>query len=277
MNKKVHNRFEGGRRKYIWTRVGIGCVIMLFVLVCTIFFLKSFAITDVKVDGNYHYTKEQIENIVLSDKTWKNSIFLWLKYRNKSITDIPFVERIDVTVENKNTICVNVYEKALAGYVSYLGTYMYFDKDGIVVENSGVLTPSIPEVSGLKFNHVILHEPLPVEDREVFQKILNMTNLLKKHNISATKIQFNSMGEMNLYFDGVKVLLGSETEIDEKIMRLAAILPSLEGKTGTLHMETYSESSKDITFESDNSQKAEEEMPQPVIQEQKESENEDSE
>lgn len=277
MNKKVHNRFEGGRRKYIWTRVGIGCVIMLFVLVCTIIFLKSFAITDVKVDGNYHYTKEQIENIVLSDKTWKNSIFLWLKYRNKSITDIPFVERIDVTVENKNTICVNVYEKALAGYVSYLGTYMYFDKDGIVVENSGVLTPSIPEVSGLKFNHVILHEPLPVEDREVFQKILNMTNLLKKHNISATKIQFNSMGEMNLYFDGVKVLLGSETEIDEKIMRLAAILPSLEGKTGTLHMETYSESSKDITFESDNSQKAEEEMPQPVIQEQKESENEDSE
>lgn len=277
MNKKVHNRFEGGRRKYIWTRVGIGCVVMLFVLVCTIIFLKSFAITDVKVDGNYHYTKEQIENIVLSDKTWKNSIFLWLKYRNKSITDIPFVERIDVTVENKNTICVNVYEKALAGYVSYLGTYMYFDKDGIVVENSGVLTPSIPEVSGLKFNHVILHEPLPVEDREVFQKILNMTNLLKKHNISATKIQFNSMGEMNLYFDGVKVLLGSETEIDEKIMRLAAILPSLEGKTGTLHMETYSESSKDITFESDNSQKAEEEMPQPVIQEQKESENEDSE
>lgn len=277
MNKKVHNRFEGGRRKYIWTRVGIGCVIMLFVLVCTIIFLKSFAITDVKVDGNYHYTKEQIENIVLSDKTWKNSIFLWLKYRNKSITDIPFVERIDVTVENKNTICVNVYEKALAGYVSYLGTYMYFDKDGIVVENSGVLTPSIPEVSGLKFNHVILHEPLPVEDREVFQKILNMTNLLKKHNISATKIQFNSMGEMNLYFDGVKVLLGSETEIDEKIMRLAAILPSLEGKTGTLHMETYSESTKDITFESDNSQKAEEEMPQPVIQEQKESENEDSE
>lgn len=277
MNKKVHNRFEGGRRKYIWTRVGIGCVIMLFVLVCTIIFLKSFAITDVKVDGNYHYTKEQIENIVLSDKTWKNSVFLWLKYRNKSITDIPFVERIDVTVENKNTICVNVYEKALAGYVSYLGTYMYFDKDGIVVENSGVLTPSIPEVSGLKFNHVILHEPLPVEDREVFQKILNMTNLLKKHNISATKIQFNSMGEMNLYFDGVKVLLGSETEIDEKIMRLAAILPSLEGKTGTLHMETYSESSKDITFESDNSQKAEEEMPQPVIQEQKESENEDSE
>ena len=30
----------------------------------------------------------------------------------------------------------SVYEKAVAGYVEYLDKYMYFDKDGTVVEAS---------------------------------------------------------------------------------------------------------------------------------------------
>lgn len=254
MKKSTVSRFEGGRKKYIWTRIGIGIGIIVVLLVGFFIFLRSFEVTTVKVDGNLHYTDEQICDIVIAEKTWRNSIFLWLKYRNKSITDIPFVERMDVKVENRNTICVNVYEKALAGYVSYLGTYMYFDKDGIIVENATVLTPSVPEVTGLKFNHIILHEPLPVENSGIFQKILNMTNLLNKHNIIATKIHFDASEEMTLHFNNVRVILGDETEIDEKIMRLAAILPSLEGKSGILHMETYSENAKDITFESDQTE-----------------------
>jgi len=216
-------------------------------------FLKSFEVTadGVKVDGNIHYTDEEICNLVLGEKSRANSIFLMLKYQNRSITDVPFVERIDVSVTDRHSVQVSVYEKALAGYVSYLGTYLYFDKDGIVVENSSVLTPAIPEVSGLKYNHFVLHEPLPVENKEIFQKVLNMTNLLEKHGICATKIQFDQTETMTLHFDKVRVLIGDESEIDEKIMRLAAILPSLQGKSGILHMETYAANAKDITFESD--------------------------
>ena len=187
----------------------------------------------------------------MSSKFSDNSIFLSWQYRNKSITDVPFVERIDVSVVDKNTVKITVYEKALAGYVQYLGSYMYFDKDGIVVESSDVLTPGIPEVSGLQFNHVILHEPLPVDNEDIFQEILNITNLLNKHGLAATKIQFDTFYDVTLHFDNVRVLVGEDADLDQIVMSLTGILPHLKGKSGVLHMENFSESNKTVTFEED--------------------------
>lgn len=228
----------------------IGCVLALLAG-GIVWFLESHHITAVVVEGNAHYTTEQIKEIVMDSKFSDNSIFLSMQYHNKSITDIPFIERIDVSVVDKHTVKITVYEKALAGYVQYLGSYMYFDKDGIIVESSNILTPGIPEVSGLQFNHVVLHEMLPVENENIFQEILNITNLLNKHSLSATKIHFDAFYNITLYFGDVRVVLGEDADLDQIIMRLTGILPHLEGKSGVLHMETFSEGNKDITFEED--------------------------
>ena len=55
---------------------------------------------------------------------------------------------------------------------------MYFDKDGIVVETSEQRTPGIPQVAGLQFGYVVMNEKLPVENEEVFEDILDITQLL---------------------------------------------------------------------------------------------------
>ncbi len=233
----------------------IKCVLIAVVLLLitggVFWFINAFRITSVVVEGNIHYSTDQITEMVMSSDFSDNSVFLSMQYHNKSITDVPFVERIDVSVVDRQTVKITVYEKALAGYVQYLGSYMYFDKDGIVVESSNVLTPGIPEVSGLKFNHVVLHEALPVENEEIFQEILNITNLLNKHGLSATKIQFDSLYDVSLHFNKVRVIMGEDADMDQIIMHLTGILPHLEGKSGVLHMENFSESNKDITFEED--------------------------
>lgn len=233
----------------------IKCVLIAAVLLLitggVIWFLNAFRITSVMVEGNIHYSTDQITDMVMNSDFSNNSVFLSMQYHNKSITDVPFVERIDVSVVDRQTVKITVYEKALAGYVQYLGSYMYFDKDGIVVESSNVLTPGIPEVSGLKFNHVVLHEALPVENDAIFQEILNITNLLNKHGLSATKIQFDSLYDVSLHFGKVRVIMGEDADMDQIIMHLTGILPHLEGKSGVLHMENFSESNKDITFEED--------------------------
>ena len=233
----------------------IKCVLIATVLLLiaggVFWFINAFRITSVVVEGNIHYSTDQITEMVMSSDFSDNSVFLSMQYHNKSITDVPFVERIDVSVVDRQTVKITVYEKALAGYVQYLGSYMYFDKDGIVVESSNVLTPGIPEVSGLKFNHVVLHEALPVENEEIFQEILNITNLLNKHGLSATKIQFDSLYDVSLHFGKVRVIMGEDADMDQIIMHLTGILPHLEGKSGVLHMENFSESNKDITFEED--------------------------
>ena len=46
---------------------------------------------------------------------------------------------------------ITVYEKAVIGYIRYMGCNMYFDKDGIVVESSTETFEKVPEIIGLKF------------------------------------------------------------------------------------------------------------------------------
>jgi cell division protein FtsQ len=156
-----------------------------------------------------------------------------------------------VSIESKDTIRITVYEKALAGYVSYLGRYVYFDKDGIVVETSEEKTEGVPLVTGLQFDHVILHEPLPVEQPEVFDEILNITQQLAKYDLSADKIYFDSDYEVTLIFGEARISLGTNDDLDEKIMKLQYILPDLQGKSGVLDMREYSEDTKTYTFEQD--------------------------
>lgn len=249
--RKLRKLNMTGGKKGLMVKCGLVALVMLLITGGVIWFLNAFRITSVMVEGNIHYSTDQITEMVMNSDFSNNSVFLSMQYHNKSITDVPFVERIDVSVVDRQTVKITVYEKALAGYVQYLGSYMYFDKDGIVVESSNVLTPGIPEVSGLKFNHVVLHEVLPVENEEIFQEILNITNLLNKHGLSATKIQFDSLYDVSLHFGKVRVIMGEDADMDQIIMHLTGILPHLEGKSGVLHMENFSESNKDITFEED--------------------------
>lgn len=251
MSKRKIRKLNMGGKKGLMMKCGLVIMVLLLISGGVIWFLNAFRITSVVVEGNIHYSTDQITEMVMNSDFSNNSVFLSMQYHNKSITDVPFVERIDVSVVDRQTVKITVYEKALAGYVQYLGSYMYFDKDGIVVESSNVLTPGIPEVSGLQFNHVILHEALPVENETIFQEILNITNLLNKHGLSATKIQFDSLYDVSLHFGKVRVIIGEDADLDQIIMHLTGILPHLEGKSGVLHMENFSESNKDITFEED--------------------------
>lgn len=212
------------------------------------FIVTNYRVTTVYVDGNVHYSNEEIMEMVMTGPYGNNSLYLAMKYKDKGVEGVPFVEKMDVNILTPNTIRINVYEKALAGYVEYLGRYMYFDRDGIVVESSREKTTGIPQVTGLQFGYVILNEALPVENDTIFKRILSITQLLDKYELSADKIYFDSDYDLTLYFDGVKVTLGASEEIDEKVMRLQYILPELSGKTGTLSMENYTEDSKSIPF-----------------------------
>lgn len=229
---------------------GFSCLLLLFAGGCFYVF-HNYRVTTVHVDGNVHYTNEEIMEMVMGGRFGDNSLFLSLKYRDKGIEGVPFVETMDVDIEAEDTIRITVYEKALAGYVRYLGRCVYFDKDGIVVETSEEETPGIPQVTGLTFDHVILHDRLPVDKPELFDEILNITQQLAKYDLSADRIYFNGNYEVTLYFGEARVDLGENRDIDEKIMKLQYILPDLLGKSGTLNMREYSEDTKTYSFEQD--------------------------
>ena len=209
----------------------------------------NYTVTNIYVTGNTHYTNDEIIDMVLDDKPSHNSLFLSLKYRDKSIENIPFIEKVDVDIVSKDTIRINVYEKAIAGYFAHLGRYMYFDRDGIVVESSYETSDEVPQVMGLSFDYIIMYEKLPTPNDAIFEEILDITQLLSKYNLKADRIFFDSEYNVYLYFDNVEVSLGTRDFIDEKIIQLQYILPELEGKNGILEMKDFDDGTKNITFE----------------------------
>ena len=212
--------------------------------------VSVFRVQNVSVEGNVHYTSEEIEAMVLTDRLSYNSLYLSLKYRNKEIRDIPFIETMSVRVDSPDSITIHVYEKSVAGYVEYMGRYMYFDRDGIVVESSETRTEGIPQVTGIRFDHVVLYEALPVKNTDIFQEILSITQMLSKHQITTDKIYFNESNEITLYFDNIRAKLGKDN-LEEKVMRLEQILPNLSGESGVLDLQNYSEDRKNVTFQKD--------------------------
>lgn len=245
--------------KPVW--IVLGGVILLSIMFVAILYLGK--VEKTTVEGNIHYTSEEIISMVM-EKDWeRNSLYLFLKYRGKSIKGIPFVDKMTVTIQSPHAIHIRVYEKVVAGYVDYLGNYIYFDKDGVVVESSKVKTANVPEIAGLKFDNVTLYQVLPIEDPSLFQSILDISQLLEKYGIHASKIYFDSKLDMTFFFQNVRVKFGDQENIDDKILRLKNILPELEGKRGVLHLENYQKGTKNIVFEMDEEfGKEEEEMSQ---------------
>lgn len=237
-----------------WLRANLGVLIASIVIVClaaaALVVVSVFRVQNVSVEGNVHYTSEEIEAMVLTDRLSYNSLYLSLKYRNKEIRDIPFIETMSVRVDSPDSITIRVYEKSVAGYVEYMGRYMYFDRDGIVVESSETRTEGIPQVTGIRFDHVVLYETLPVKNTDIFQEILSITQMLSKHQITTDKIYFNESNEITLYFDNIRAKLGKDN-LEEKVMRLEQILPNLSGESGVLDLQNYSEDRKNVTFQKD--------------------------
>lgn len=228
----------------------MGVLILLATLLGVGYYINAtYQIKTVYVEGNVHYSEQEIKDIVMEGALGNNSLYLSLKYRNKGVEGIPFVDVMDVSVLSPDTIKIRVYEKTLTGYIKYLDTYMYFDKDGYVVESSSVLTKGVPQITGMEFDRIVVGEQLPVEDEKIFDSILNVTKLLEKYELGAEKIYFNKSGEITIYFGEVKVALGSDTTtLEDKLMLLPSFLPSLSGKSGTLQMQSYDEDSGKYTF-----------------------------
>ena len=75
---------------------------------------------------------------------------------------IPFVEDYKIVFRSPVNVEIITYEKSVVGYVSYMNSLMYFDKDGIIVESTNEKLEGIPMITGLRFGHIVLHKPLQV-------------------------------------------------------------------------------------------------------------------
>ena len=226
----------------------IAAVILLLVAAGILLVFTQFKITKIEITGNEHYSKQEMQKELKKSGYINNSLLYTLKCKVRSPENIPFVESLDVDYVDRHTVAVTIYEKTMAGCIENMEAYMYFDKDGIVLESSSKKFSDVPLIKGLEFDSVVLNEQLPFKDKETVKQILNLTQLIRKYKLVIDSIKFEG-DSVYLYYQNIEIALGDPGDVDEKMAELPNMLEKADGLAGTLHMENFTVSSGVATFD----------------------------
>ena len=231
-------------------------IILLLLAAAALIVIKVFRVEKVEVEGNELYDAKVIEKAVLNDKYSWNSLYVFLKYRFVDTKKVPFVDTMEITLKDPQTLHIKVYEKGIMGYlyISSIDENAYFDKDGLVVETSSKVIDGTPQIIGIDCDKVVLYEKLSIGNAKL-REILTLTQALKRNSLIPDSITYGVANEPLLAYGKIKVEMGSLELLTQKVERLAKIKPSLEGMDGTLHLENWTEETTNIVFDKNISKK----------------------
>lgn len=210
-----------------------------------VFFLTC-RIENITVEGNSRYTEDELIDKVINSSTDGNTLLLYARYKYNKVVNIPFVEDIDIEIINKNHIKIHVYEKIITGCIEFMGGYLYFDRDGIIVESSNVKLDKVPYITGLQFSKMVLHEQLEIQNHDLFLVILNLTQLIYKYELDVDTIRFDNNDDITLNCGNIKVLLGRRDTYDEQITELKNLLEKADNQKLIIDLTKFKEGQNKI-------------------------------
>lgn len=235
------------RRKSI--RAFLALILALAVVLS--WFWSFFKVQSVEVTGTTHYSKEQIEDIFLQGPMAENSVLAPLFCSRDQTEEISFIDAVDVSYVDPGSILITVTEKQSVGCVRYLDCYIYFDREGTAIESSVEKEDGVLYFEGIELGSVCLEQPLFAGDESFLRAAVSLSQMTQKGMRIPDRIQLDRKDNFTLTYGDISVKLGKARELDDKIDRMGAILPMLEGKKGILHLENVTSEKKTVTFEED--------------------------
>ena len=226
-------------------RVTISLVVLLIIL--SVFHSKCQLTSVTVINNTAAYTDENIKEMVFTSALDKYAILFRVRWFFSAQEELPFIEKIDVEMTDRNSIVLTVYEKRIIGCVQMMGQYLYFDRDGLVVESSSRRIEGVPLVSGLQFDNIVLHKKLKVQKDALYNVILNLTRLIELYELPVSEVTFLYDNSVVLHCNETDVRLGKHESYDLALSALNGILEKLEDKNMVLYMENYNETNKDVT------------------------------
>ena len=222
--------------------------VVFFSIAFIMVFIYSVRLTKINFGGNTRYSDEEMEKILFPNDFTKITLYNFIRSKVKKDYNIPFIQDIDIYVTGLNSADIIVYEKSIVGCVRYMSSYMYFDKDGIVVESSNKLLEGIPIIDGLDFGRIVLYEKLPISNENVFNEMLDITQVLVGYGITVDRITISSDNNITLYMDNIEVYLGDSSELNGKINELKDIWGKIKDLSGILYLDNYNPIRDDTTY-----------------------------
>lgn len=221
-------------------------VSVLLVLLGGVLYLNTYELKEIKVTGCENVDEQQVVDAVKSKAD--NTVLLYLSNKLNPIEGIPFVNKIEIEFISKNEVSVVVFEKSMAGCVEYMDDYVYFDKDGIILDVSARMIDGVPCIKGLNFDSWEMGEKLPIEDEGKFKLILSITQLIEKYKLDIDAIRFTTENEIILVHEKITIELGNGDNLEIQMMNLGSILEGLKGLEGTLYMKDFDSEDATASF-----------------------------
>lgn len=221
---------------------------VFFTIAFVLIVIYSVRINKFDFGGNTRYSNEEMQKMLFPNDFSKMTLYNLFRNRFQKKYDIPFIQDVDIYVTGINSADIIVYEKSVVGCVKYMSSYMYFDKDGIIVESSNVLLDGIPLIDGLDFGKIVLYEKLPISNENIFTDMLNITQVLVGYEMNVDRITFSSDGKINLFISNIDVYLGDASEINGKITVLKDMWSKIKDLSGTLYLDNYNPLNENTTY-----------------------------
>ena len=226
---------------------------LLFIIIAAIaFFLISFRLENVEIRNDSIYSDDEIREKLFTGSRLDNYtyFFAW-RINNNTKSKIPFVEKTDVEIVDKNSVIIYVYGKSVSGCVEHMGKYIHFDREGVVVESADTPLEGIPIVEGLDFADVTQGEKLKMGNSDLFDTLMTILKALEKNGLKAERLVFGLRNDITLYIGENVILLGISGDNDFRINNIAPVLKSLTDEYGQngfrVDMRGYSPENTEIT------------------------------
>lgn len=249
------------RRRKARLKVTILAVLSLILAfaIAAVIVVKVFVVKNVKVEGNVLYDESLIKSTVFNDDYSRNSLYVFLKYTFVDTEELPFIDTMEIRMDDPQSLTIKVYEKGMMGYIYIpaIGENAYFDKDGFVVETSTRIIEDVPRVEGLACEEVVLYEKLPI-DKKLLKELLTLTQTLKRpdENVSfdlvPDAIEYGVVNEPVLHYGNVEVNMGSIEYLTQKVEHLEGMFQKtngMSGMSGILHLENWTGEKSNVVFE----------------------------
>lgn len=240
------------RVRFYFINIFMGIPIFLLIAFMLVYFFCP--VKQVTVEGTELYSKEDIEEAVLTGQYADNAVFAVIINTLKPPENLPFISKVTVRLSSYNSIRITLQEKDMIGFIALEdGNYAYFNEEGCVVEVSERILPEMIPVTGIVAKEAIPGEKVALEEGQL-SFLMALFKSLKKYDIQISSCSFDESGNLGAAYGSIWLMVGKDTNLEEKIMRLPYILPQLKGQTGTLHLENWTPDNTDIVFERQVSQ-----------------------
>ena len=197
-----------------------------------------FNISEIKVSGNQAITQDKV--VFLSDiKIGENLFRINKREIISNIKQNGYIESVIIKRKIPNKVEINIVERHINFIIECGSGYAYVNNQGYILEvNSekydapillGITTPVEKIVEANRLNS---------EDLKKLGIVLKIVNICKVNDISEliTSIDISDSNNYTLYFENEKKVayLGDCSDLETRILYLAAMLKSEEGNAGEI-------------------------------------------